>query len=345
MSLKGIDTKAISMIDAQDPCVSIIMNCHNGGSYLREAIDSVYLQTYSNWEIIFWDNASVDNSAIIANSYNFKLKYYKSEIKTNLGEARVRAIKKAKGKYIAFLDADDYWEDGYLEEVCQLIEEYPHCVMYSTGYLIHLDTNSYGKHIAGMTSDRFIVDNYWFYRITNRWGLQASSTVVRSSSFVNYNNFFPYGVQHGEDSCVWDYFAAIGDIAHSCKILVNYSGNIDDQLTRVKRKRELPASLLCLHDKVISNKINKDMLEWVRLYQKITLIHYLVVHRVGMAGIADDMLNDLSKVYLNYYSSKLLLGKFSIGKRLFVLIVRLVTNPRILSKLNSSSVRNLMSFL
>ena len=53
----------------QEPCVSIIMNCYNGEKFLREAIDSVYEQTYKNWEIVFWDNASTDNSARIAKAY------------------------------------------------------------------------------------------------------------------------------------------------------------------------------------------------------------------------------------------------------------------------------------
>ena len=58
------------------PLVSIIMNCYNSERFLKEAIDSVYAQTYSNWEIIFWDNASTDDSATIANSYDERLKYY-----------------------------------------------------------------------------------------------------------------------------------------------------------------------------------------------------------------------------------------------------------------------------
>ena len=43
--------------------VSVIINCYNGEKFLKEAIDSVYNQTYQNWEIIFWDNASTDNSS------------------------------------------------------------------------------------------------------------------------------------------------------------------------------------------------------------------------------------------------------------------------------------------
>ena len=50
--------------------VSIIMNCYNGQRFLKEAIDSVYQQTYHDWEIIFWDNASDDDSAKVAKSYD-----------------------------------------------------------------------------------------------------------------------------------------------------------------------------------------------------------------------------------------------------------------------------------
>ena len=58
------------------PLVSVIINCHNGERFLTEAIESMYSQTYCNWEIIFWDNASTDKSAIIANSFDDKLRYF-----------------------------------------------------------------------------------------------------------------------------------------------------------------------------------------------------------------------------------------------------------------------------
>ena len=55
---------------ADAPKVSIIVNCFNGERYLREAIDSIYAQTYQNWEIVFWDNLSTDNSPKIATTYD-----------------------------------------------------------------------------------------------------------------------------------------------------------------------------------------------------------------------------------------------------------------------------------
>ena len=84
------------------PLVSVIMNCYNGDKYLRAAIESVYDQTYKNWEIIFWDNASTDNSAAIANSYDAKLRYFYSKETVTLGAARNKALKQCKGEYISF---------------------------------------------------------------------------------------------------------------------------------------------------------------------------------------------------------------------------------------------------
>ena len=87
---------------SKQPLVSIIMNCFNGERYLREAIDSIYAQTYSNWEIIFWDNASLDSSYKIASSYDSKIKLFKSNTNTSLGEARSEAIKNSNGDWLAF---------------------------------------------------------------------------------------------------------------------------------------------------------------------------------------------------------------------------------------------------
>ena len=81
--------------------VSVIMNCHNGEKYLRRAIKSIFDQTYSNLEIIFFDNCSNDSSAKIVKSYDDKrIKYYRSHKKVELYRARNLAVKKCLGEYI-----------------------------------------------------------------------------------------------------------------------------------------------------------------------------------------------------------------------------------------------------
>lgn len=91
-----------------EPRVSIVMNCFNGSRYLREAIDSVRAQTYADWELIFWDNQSTDDSARIVQSYGDpRIRYFRAETHTPLGQARNLAVAQAKGEWLAFLDCDD----------------------------------------------------------------------------------------------------------------------------------------------------------------------------------------------------------------------------------------------
>lgn len=93
-----------------EPLVSIIMNCHNGGEFLNRSLSSVLSQNYKNWELIFFDNMSIDNSLSIAKSFKDpRIKIFSSNIFLNLYQARNNALKKILGKYVCFLDTDDYW--------------------------------------------------------------------------------------------------------------------------------------------------------------------------------------------------------------------------------------------
>ena len=95
---------------SKSPLVSVIMNCYNGEKYLTESLSSLLSQNYSNWELIFWDNLSTDNSKKIFKNFNDKrFKYFLADKHTVLYEARNLAIKKTSGDYIAFLDTDDIW--------------------------------------------------------------------------------------------------------------------------------------------------------------------------------------------------------------------------------------------
>ena len=112
-------------IASKKPLVSVIINCFNGEKYLREALDSVITQTYKNWEIIFWDNQSIDKSAEIFKSYkDSRLKYYCASSHISiLYEARNYALKKANGDFIAFLDVDDWWLPNKLEKQIPLFND------------------------------------------------------------------------------------------------------------------------------------------------------------------------------------------------------------------------------
>jgi len=112
------------MIDNKKPLVSIIMNCYNGEKYVEEAIRSVLCQTYINWELIFWDNVSTDESKDIFFSFkDMRLKYRLSNEHTNLSSARIKAIQESQGDLIAFLDVDDFWHKDKLEKQVYLFSD------------------------------------------------------------------------------------------------------------------------------------------------------------------------------------------------------------------------------
>jgi glycosyltransferase involved in cell wall biosynthesis len=99
------------------PLVSVIMNVRNGASFLREAVDSVLAQTFTDWELIVWDDCSTDESAQIVSEYrNPRVRYFLSPEDTALAPAREAAIRQASGDWLAFLDQDDVWLPGKLEK-------------------------------------------------------------------------------------------------------------------------------------------------------------------------------------------------------------------------------------
>jgi glycosyltransferase involved in cell wall biosynthesis len=88
--------------------ISIIMNCYNSEKFLKDALQSILLQNYENWELIFYDNQSNDKSYQIYKSFKDKrFKYYKSKKFEKLGVARKKALSKAKGEFVVFFDSDD----------------------------------------------------------------------------------------------------------------------------------------------------------------------------------------------------------------------------------------------
>ena len=107
------------------PKVTVIMNCYNSAEHLREAMDSVFRQSWPDWEIVFWDNCSTDDSAAIAQSYGEKVRYFLAEKTVPLGAARNLAIAKAEGSLLAFLDCDDEWLSTKLEKQVMLFNANP----------------------------------------------------------------------------------------------------------------------------------------------------------------------------------------------------------------------------
>ncbi|ELA9892969.1 glycosyltransferase family 2 protein [Vibrio parahaemolyticus] len=110
--------------------VSVIMPTYNSAGTVVESIQSVLSQTYKNWELIIVDDRSTDNTWQVIQTYADKydnIRIYQNKENLGAGASRNFAIKKARGRFIAFLDSDDLWtEDKLAEQIPFMLENnYP----------------------------------------------------------------------------------------------------------------------------------------------------------------------------------------------------------------------------
>lgn len=97
-----------SKIYKSDPLVSILLNCYNADQFIFKAIDSVLRQSYTNWELIIWDDGSTDNTLKILEKYKDKrIHIFKNKKNIGLGKSRIQATKNLKGDLVSIIDADD----------------------------------------------------------------------------------------------------------------------------------------------------------------------------------------------------------------------------------------------
>lgn len=130
------------------PLVSNIIIFYNAEEYFQEAIESVLSQTYENWELLLVDDGSTDGSTTIAKTYAQKypekIYYYQHDDHQNRGMSASRnlGIEQAKGKYIAFLDADDVWLPHKLSRQVAILESHRDAAMVYGRMLFWFSWNS-----------------------------------------------------------------------------------------------------------------------------------------------------------------------------------------------------------
>lgn len=165
------------------PLVSVVMNAHNSSEFLREAIGSVIVQTYTNWEIVLWDNASTDNSREIASSFeDERIDYRATSEKVSLYESRMAAVAECRGSLIAFLDCDDTWFPEKLQRQMEVFAD-GDCVVSCTDFMISRETRGNGR--VRQSTSRFRTyreSQKGVLRVLKDYRLGMSSIMVRTSA-------------------------------------------------------------------------------------------------------------------------------------------------------------------
>ena len=182
--------------------ISVVIPLYNKEKSVRETLESVLAQTYTDYEVVVVDDGSTDNSAQVVQSIITKCKMSNikcqirlfSEPNGGVSSARNFGIEKSRGEYVAFLDGDDVWDKDFLKSMAELIDEYP------------------GKSIYGLGCEQIkrgekpvLKDSY--YRGESGWNY-ATMAFTGSSACVNKKDAIEVGwfdtrMTHGEDIDMW----------------------------------------------------------------------------------------------------------------------------------------------
>ena len=132
--------------------VSIIMPSYNTAPYIKETIQSVLDQTYQNWELIIVDDCSTDNTDEVGASIkNERIRYLKNDKNSGAAVSRNRALREAKGRWIAFLDSDDLWMPEKLEKQISFMEKNGYSFSYTNYEEIDVEGKETGVRVTGPT--------------------------------------------------------------------------------------------------------------------------------------------------------------------------------------------------
>ena len=207
-----------------DELVSIITPVYNSEKYISDTINSVLAQTYTNWEMLIADDCSSDNSAEIINRYtDSRIKYIKLESNSGAAIARNKALEKAKGNYIAFLDSDDAWKPEKLEKQLKFMMEKD--VGFSfTGYEIIRDKKNKIVEVPNTVNyDQFMKNT-----------IIGTLTVMLSRKHVGDVRIVDVKKDH--DSMTWAKLLRQGNIAYGLNESLAYYRKVEGSISNNKIK-------------------------------------------------------------------------------------------------------------
>ena len=168
--------------------ISVIIPLYNKAGYIRRTVESVLQQTHKNFELIVVDDGSTDDSiAQLASLRDSRINIIRQD---NAGEgaARNRGLTEATHDWVAFLDADDSWQPGFLGCVAEMITAQPEIELCATGYQI-LRPGSIELVGDSAASEHKIEQNYFSLSFENKLPFCASSVAIKAESLKACGGF------------------------------------------------------------------------------------------------------------------------------------------------------------
>ena len=210
---------------------SVVIPLYNKAPYVAKAIGSVLVQSYKDYELIVVDDGSQDGSAKIASRCiegRANCQLIKQE-NAGVSMARNKGVAASQGLYLCFLDADDWWEPTFLDEMSKLIVEFPEAGIYGTNYTIVNETKRKTKVAPiGVESgfEKGYIDYCHVYAKTLAMPLWTGAVCIPRQVFDELKGF-PPGIKLGEDFLLWIRIALKYKVAFLNKPLSYYNQDVD----------------------------------------------------------------------------------------------------------------------
>lgn len=288
---------------------SVIMPLYNKAPYVRKAVESVVGQTYTDWEMIIVDNGSTDGSSeIVSTIHGPRIRMVRLDENIGPGAARNKGVELTSAPYITFLDADDWWEPTFLEEMKGLIERHPDAGIYGTGYYI---VKNGKKRIATIGVEEGFNEgeiNYCtVYAKTLCMPLTSISVCIPHNVFDEAGGF-PTDIKLGEDFLLWIHVAMKHKVVLLNKPLSNYNQDVDTTYRGTHNKRYNPDTFMSFHfDQFVEeerkNKNLKMILDKMRVYTLMNFRRYNLYPERVKREIAKVDFENVDSIYKFYYKA------------------------------------------
>ena len=170
--------------------------------FLREAIDSILVQTYKNFELIIVNDASPEDLSSIIHSYNdSRIHYYVNE--DNIGSKNLvtqwnHCVKYAKGEYIILASDDDIYHSEYLEKMDALVKKYPHVNLFRPRIQC-IDSEGNVIHIHGYLKELIYTPEFAFYWMKGHIGSAISHYIFKKAALISIGGFIDFPMAWGSD--------------------------------------------------------------------------------------------------------------------------------------------------
>lgn len=251
------------------PYFSIIIPLYNKAPYIRKALESVLAQTYTDYECIIMDDGSTDGSRETVEGWlaennprcggRFRLLGQPNQ---GVAMARNNAVRAASGEYICFLDADDWWEPTFLEEMARHIALYPDAGLYAANYVYYKP----GKTHVALDMPTGYIDYPKAYLQSTAMPVWTGAVVMPRRVFEKMGGF-PIGVKLGEDFLLWAKTAMRYPVAFLNKPLAYYNNDVPATLRATRNLYAPEHNMLFLLDTIAQDDALPQ--DWKSLFDRL----------------------------------------------------------------------------